>query len=253
MPKNASTLRCASSKKTSPPCAASSSRSRSSARSSHGPPARPKSIQGYYSTKEKTLFVYDDIAGNYERGVLVHEMVHALQDQHFKLDKLHDRLLDDDAALAKAALIEGDATFTMIELLKKDQPRIAMMLDTPLEKAKDVQRAFVYAQGARYVKAPEGAWRLEGGQRRYRFPPDATASILHPEGASTIDLGPGKVRGELAILQMFAANADTAPLAAAAAAGWKGDRTSKATAPKRGWSPSRLRKTRTASRGARSS
>src|SRR4051794_12788763 len=47
--------------------------------------ARPadaaKHIQGYYSTKDKALYVYDDIAGNYERGVLVHEMVHALQDQ----------------------------------------------------------------------------------------------------------------------------------------------------------------------------
>jgi uncharacterized iron-regulated protein len=188
------------------------------------PAGTPKHIQGYYSTKDKTLFVYDDIAGNYERGVLVHEMVHALQDQHFKLDKLHDRVLDDDASLAKAALIEGDATYTMIELLKKDQPRVAAMLDAPLEKAKDVQRAFVYAQGARYVKAlkERGGWKAVND--RYRFPPDATASILHPEGVSTIDLGPGKVRGELALLQMFAAHAETAPLASAAAAGWKGDR-----------------------------
>jgi uncharacterized iron-regulated protein len=189
------------------------------------PAGTPKHIQGYYSTKDKTLFVYDDIAGNYERGVLVHEMVHALQDQHFKLDKLHDRVLEDDAALAKAALIEGDATFTMIELLKKDQPRVTAMLDTPLEKAKDVQRAFVYAQGARYVKAlkERGGWKAVND--RYRFPPDATASILHPEGVSTVDLGPGKVRGELDILRMFAANADTAPLAMAASGGWKGDRT----------------------------
>src|SRR3954447_2836106 len=55
--------------------------------------ARPakegKSIQGYYSLAQKTLFIYDDIAGNYERGTLIHEMVHALQDQHFGLAKLH--------------------------------------------------------------------------------------------------------------------------------------------------------------------
>src|SRR5437879_5162398 len=53
---------------------------------------RPKDaggkIQGFYSTRDKTLSVYDDVKGNYERGVLVHEMVHVLQDQHFGLTKL---------------------------------------------------------------------------------------------------------------------------------------------------------------------
>src|SRR4051794_27796127 len=38
----------------------------------------PKGVQGWYSPKDKTLFLHDDVAGNYERGVLVHEMVHAL-------------------------------------------------------------------------------------------------------------------------------------------------------------------------------
>jgi len=45
--------------------------------------ARPKGVapgaQGYYSTTDKTLFVYDDIKDNYREGVLIHEMVHALQ------------------------------------------------------------------------------------------------------------------------------------------------------------------------------
>src|SRR5262245_43839147 len=41
--------------------------------------------QGYYSPTEKALYVYDDVKGNYARGVLIHEMVHALQDQHFGL------------------------------------------------------------------------------------------------------------------------------------------------------------------------
>lgn len=93
-----------------------------------------KHLQGYYSPRDKTLFVYADVSGSYQRGVLIHEMVHALQDQHFGLDKLHQTDDDDDAAMAKAALIEGDATYTMIEVLKKDQPKVAAMLDAPLEK-----------------------------------------------------------------------------------------------------------------------
>jgi uncharacterized iron-regulated protein len=190
---------------------------------------RPKEadakLQGYYSPKDKTLYLYDDLAGNYERGVLIHEMVHALQDQHFGLAKLHQASFDSDAELARAALVEGDATFTMIEVLKKDQPRVAAMLDVPLDKAKDIQNAFLYAQGARYVKAlrERGGW--EAVNNRYRFPPEATASILHPEGVAAIDLGPGTTRGELAIIEMLAGNPATKPLAFTAAAGWRGDRT----------------------------
>jgi uncharacterized iron-regulated protein len=188
------------------------------------PKGEGRKLQGYYSPKEKTLFLYDDLAGNYERGVLVHEMVHALQDQHFGLQKLHETSFGSEAELARAALIEGDATFTMIELLKKDQPRVAAMLDVPLEKARDLTNAFVYAQGARYVKAlkERGGWVAVN--QRYTFPPQTTADILHPEGVSAIDLGPGKTVGELGIIRLLAGNPGTASRAVKAASGWRGDR-----------------------------
>jgi uncharacterized iron-regulated protein len=180
--------------------------------------------QGYYSTKDKTLYVYDDVAGNYQRGVLIHEMVHALQDQHFGLTKLHRADLDSDAELALAALVEGDATYTMIELLKKEQPKAAAMLDVPLDKAKDLRKAFLYAQGARYVKAlkERGGW--EAVNNRYRFAPRTTAAILHPEGVSTIDLGPGRSVGEFGLMQMLLSQPATHEQAVAAVAGWIGDR-----------------------------
>src|SRR5262249_46828168 len=138
-----------------------------------------KGLQGYYSIKDKTLYVYNDLKGNYERGVLIHEMVHALQDQHFNLKKLHQQT-DSDAELAAAALIEGDATFTMIELLKKDQPKVAAMLDSPLEKSRNLRNAFLYAQGARYVKAVKDRGGWQAVNNAYRFRPDATALILQP-------------------------------------------------------------------------
>src|SRR5262245_1038570 len=86
-------------------------------------PDADKKIQGYYSIADKKLYLHNDISGAYEKGVLIHEMVHALQDQHFDLGKLKARLhvgkFDSDAERALAALIEGDATYTMIEVLKK--------------------------------------------------------------------------------------------------------------------------------------
>jgi uncharacterized iron-regulated protein len=190
--------------------------------------SRPKdadrSVQGYYDLKEKALFVYDDVAGNYERGVLIHEMVHALQDQHFNLSKLHQATFEDDAELGRAALVEGDATFTMIELLKKEQPPVLKMLDAPLVKARNLQKAFLYSQGARYVKAlkERGGWPAVNAA--YRFPPGSTAEVLHPEGVATIDLGPGKTRGELMLLRLLAGGGKTAAGAEEAAAGWRGDR-----------------------------
>src|SRR5260370_25610178 len=185
------------------------------------PKDKDKGVQGYYSLKDKTLFIYDDVKGNYERGVLVHEMVHALQDQHFGLDKLHPTDFDGDADLARAALIEGDATVTMIEVLKKDQPRVAAMLDTQLEKSANLRNAFLYAQGARYVRAlkERGGWAAVNAA--YRFPPKTTATILHPEGVATIDLGPGKSYGELCIMKMLADNPETKALAVQAASGWQ--------------------------------
>src|SRR5262249_44862680 len=159
------------------------------------------------------LYLYDDISGAYRRGVLIHEMVHALQDQHFGLAKLHQASFGSDAELARAALVEGDATFTMIELLKKEQPRVAAMLDAPLGKAKNLQNAFLYAQGARYVKAlkERGGWGRVNAA--YRFPPRSTAAVLHPEGVPVIDLGPGKTYGEFGVIKLLAENPQTAALA----------------------------------------
>ncbi len=182
-----------------------------------------KGVQGYYSIQEKTLYLYDDIKSNYERGTLIHEMVHALQDQHFGLANLHQEAFGSDAELAMAALIEGDATFTMIEMLKKDQPKITAMLETSLEKSKNLRNAFLYGVGARYVKNihEKGGWASVNA--RYRFPPRTTASILNP-ALSSINLGPGKSVGAFGIIEKFAEHALAKPLAIQAIQGLLGDR-----------------------------
>ncbi|MSQ93485.1 MAG: hypothetical protein EXR98_02890 [Gemmataceae bacterium] len=184
----------------------------------------PKGVQGYYDIQQKTLFLYDDIAGNYERGVLIHEMVHALQDQHFGLAKLHQESFGSDAELALAALIEGDATFTMIEVLKKDQPKVEAMLNTSLEKAKNLRNAFLYGVGARWVKGlkDKGGWAAVNA--RYKFPPRATAAMLSPEGTNTIDLGPGRSVGAFGIIEKLGEIPEARPLAIAAVSGLIGDR-----------------------------
>ncbi len=183
-----------------------------------------RGVQGYYDPKTKTLVVHHEVADNYALGVLVHEMVHALQDQHFGLTKLHDPDLTGDEELARAALIEGDAVLTMIEVLKTEQPKAGAMLAVPLSKARNRRNAFLYAQGARYVQAlrAKGGWKAVDG--RFRFPPSTTAEILHPgERIGSVDLGPGKVSGEFGLAEWLTeqglAWADTIE----AVAGWRGD------------------------------
>ena len=55
------------------------------------------------------------------------------------------------------------------------------MLDTSLEKAKNLRNAFLYGIGARYVKGlkDKGGWASVNA--RYKFPPRTTAAILNPE------------------------------------------------------------------------
>ncbi len=185
----------------------------------------PAGVQGYYDLKKKTLFLYDDVKKSYWKGVLIHEMVHVLQDQHFGLKKLHDPFLSGDEELARAALIEGDATFTMIEVLGKDS-FAAKMLSVPLDKSRNLQNAFLYAQGARYVAElkKHGGWVAVN--MRYSFPPQTTAAILHAdERITALNLGGGKPVGELGLIRLLLGQPATGMLAMQAAAGWRGDRT----------------------------
>jgi uncharacterized iron-regulated protein len=184
-----------------------------------------KGTLGYYTLKDKFLVVYDDVTENYAGGVLIHEMVHALQDQHFGLTSLHDPKLTGDEELARAALIEGDATYTMIQVLKDEQPKAGAMLDVPLAKAKNTRNAFLYAQGARYVQAlhQKGGWKAV--ESRYKFPPTTTAEILHPdERIGSVNLGPGKSRGELGLAEWLKSQGAEWPDAITAVRGWRGDR-----------------------------
>lgn len=73
-------------------------------------------VVGYYDPATDTLFVREDVAPEQLRPVLVHEMVHALQDQYMDLDSaLRARREDNDASTAAHAALEGQATFAMLE------------------------------------------------------------------------------------------------------------------------------------------
>lgn len=70
-------------------------------------------LAGFYDPQEDVLFVTADTA---DRMTLVHEVVHALQDQHFDLGKRMREAKTSDALSSLQILAEGDATSAMLEI-----------------------------------------------------------------------------------------------------------------------------------------
>jgi hypothetical protein len=74
-------------------------------------------VAGFYEPDSTALFVMDDQPEAALQGLLVHELVHAVQDQWADLDALTDPALGNDRATAAQAAIEGHATLVMFEYM----------------------------------------------------------------------------------------------------------------------------------------
>ncbi len=74
-------------------------------------------VAGFYDPDSTALFVMDDQPAATLEGLLVHELVHAVQDQSVDLAALTDPERGNDRATAAQAAIEGHATLVMLEFL----------------------------------------------------------------------------------------------------------------------------------------
>src|SRR5262249_35933455 len=73
-------------------------------------------VGGFYDPWGKQLYVADWLPLDMQKPALAHEITHALQDQHFNLQKFVQAVHDQgDRQLARGALVEGDATGVMLE------------------------------------------------------------------------------------------------------------------------------------------
>jgi hypothetical protein len=157
-------------------------------------------IAGLYDPKGKEFYIADWIPIEDQREVMAHELTHALQDQHFHLEKWHDAAKpNDDASGAREAVLEGAAVAAMIDYsLKKSGKSLAdlngmslsSMLgggdDTPMFKKappflKDAL-LFPYGAGGDFalkVLSARGGW--PGFHTVFENPPVSTQQILHPD------------------------------------------------------------------------
>lgn len=171
-------------------------------------------VVGYYDPKRDTLFLVAGVDSTLVEAVLVHELVHALQDQHQDLDSLLRANLEaNDQATAAQAALEGHATLAMLEwqlsrlsggtLGIEDLPDLSMLgeedlmdvagLAMPaLASAPRVIREsllFPYLGGLRFVRARERALGRRSAPLGEAMP-ESTEQVLHPDRS----LDPGRDR-----------------------------------------------------------
>src|ERR1035441_4267817 len=79
----------------------------------------------FYDYDKKKLFVTDTPASETQEPVLSHELAHAIADQNYNLSKfIKAGRNSDDGATARLAVMEGQATWLMSELLARGGPVI---------------------------------------------------------------------------------------------------------------------------------
>ncbi len=157
---------------------------------------------GYYDPKQRTFFIADWLPQLVQKPVMAHELVHALQDQHYDLQGHFDLIKDQsDLTLARKALIEGDAMAVMLAYLLEplgmsmdDLPDMQAIVQASTSLFGDQfqvyaraplilrqQLVFPYVHGLAFIKAAlaHGGW--EGLESVYQHSPVSTAQIMHPE------------------------------------------------------------------------
>lgn len=208
-------------------------------------------VAGFYDPDTKQLVVpmREDTFSPLERTTIVHELTHALTDQHFDFGSHYEKLFDEDRfdeAAAYQALIEGDAVASELRYLftlDADAQRQVIeesfdVESTALESApRFIQESliFPYVQGQMFVEEIS-AGSSEAVDEAYADPPLSSEQIITPSDFESdvpvdielpeltvdgYDLEYASVWGELGFQLMFnqvlGGNDD-------ASEGWGGDR-----------------------------
>ncbi len=215
---------------------------------------------GYYDPVRDVLFIRDAATGPMLDAVIVHELVHALQDQQADLDSLTHSATANDARSAIQGAMEGHATVVMLahqytemtgsSIAPEDLPELgpemsAAMADPAtfprLAAAPAIVRdpmLFAYLGGARYVQrlwrwqpsrpAPLGDWLPESTEQllhtdKLLVQRDRPTPMLIADPSDGWEVTYAWDLGELEIRVYFEEHLGDRELAAEAAAGWDGD------------------------------
>lgn len=172
-------------------------------------------IAGFYHPKKKILCLIEGKNGGgiEEEVVTIHELDHAMQDQHFDLTRLQDLVAkNDDMTQALKSLVEGEATYIMMDHMFKNQsggamgildvPGIEAMIDGQMRtgdpRAKKLNESPLYIRETLirpYIDGFKFCMALMRQQKGwdsmnavYADLPASTEQVLHPERYITRDM-----------------------------------------------------------------
>jgi hypothetical protein len=155
-------------------------------------------IAGLYDPKTHEFYIADWIAPDEQRMVMSHELTHALQDQYFHIESwVHAAKPNDDAELAREAVLEGSAMAGMLDytlrdkgLKLRDLPDIdpsffvGDLSQTPmLQKAPPFIKdslMFPYFSGLNFSMGVLRKMGWSGFASVFERPPANTQQIMHP-------------------------------------------------------------------------
>jgi hypothetical protein len=160
-----------------------------------------KGIAGYYEHGSKTFYLVDHTAPDEVRGVIAHELTHALEDQTYDLDAVaKKRSGTADASTAATALIEGSAMVVMFAFLSREEGQKKAREDLEKVQSQRVDRFRIapsftqrtltlpYLLGFSFLlHGKPWDWAFGNGvlvsdiAKAYADPPRSTREILHPE------------------------------------------------------------------------
>jgi hypothetical protein len=206
-----------------------------------------RQVLGFYDSQNGELvYTGDADLDRLEHFVLAHELTHAIDDQHFGLDRLDDLVVrcDDETFQAAVGIVEGSANHFATQVLLRF-PVAATGSGSGDGPAAEVPPlmleifAYPYTAGQRFAAALADAGGPAAVNRALRTFPTTTEQILHPskypdDVAETVDVpdfaptfGPRwrdhdvMVVGELWLKALLNLRLEESA-AASAAAGWDG-------------------------------
>jgi hypothetical protein len=156
----------------------------------------------FYDYDRKKLFITDTTSSETQEPVLAHEIAHAIADQTYNLAKfIKAGRKSDDGATARLAVMEGQATWLMSELLArkmgqslKDSPALLAMMSGATESGAGqypvfdnsplylrLTLVFPYTKGMLFQNAVFDRDGQKGFTEVFLKPPVSTQQILHPE------------------------------------------------------------------------
>ena len=156
----------------------------------------------FYDFKQKKLFLATRAPSSMQDMALVHELAHALADQHFNLEKYIEKSGDDDdAATARGAVVEGQASWVMTEYMAKQMGQSLEsspgLVRSAVGASADAAQNFpvlgkspLYLQQTLIFPYTHGllfqheVFRKHGRaafSEVFRRPPSSSQQILHPE------------------------------------------------------------------------